>query len=141
VEQKQHARERNGQLLARRRKLRRIGDEKSNRFSAALAREKPRLLDELLRKIEGREIRVALVPQPDRHATGAATGLEQRRGLVRKIFFDQHALRFPQPEEMRRARVVDDGERIVVVGANGRGGYFFRAHVARNMPLALSSCG
>ena len=96
-----------------------IGDEEADGIGGALGREIARLLDEFFGEIERGQIRVAEVPEPDGRPARAAAGLEQRRGFVLKIFFDQHALRFPQPEKMRRARVMHDRDRVVEIGADG----------------------
>ena|ERR1035437_4731238 len=118
-----------------------VGHEESNRPGAAFLGEETRLLDQFRGKIESGEVRVTLVPQPERRAASAATSFEERGGFVGEEALDQDALGFPQAEKVRRPRVMGDGKRIIEIRPDRGGGYFFRVHAARNMPLALRSCG
>jgi hypothetical protein len=94
-------------------------------------------------EVEAGDVPVTLVPEADGHAAGAATGFEEAHRRVGKIFCDQRELGFPQPNEVRRPRVVQDGIDGVEVGTHGGAvdlGYF-RRHIAMNMPFAFRSCG
>ena len=108
---------------------------------AALGGETAGLVNEFLGEVEGGEVAVAEGPEAERHTAGAATGFEQGRGEVGKIPPDENTLGRPQAHEVGRAGVMDDRDGIVEIGADGGWRYFFRCHVAMNMPLALSSWG
>ena len=99
------------------------------------------LVEELVGEVEGGEILVAGVPQAEGGADGPTAGFKERGGGIREVARDERAFRSPQAEVVRGAGVVDDGDGIVEIVADGSGGYFLRCHVAMNMPLALSSCG
>ena len=72
---------------------------------------------------------IARVPESDGHAARAATGFEQPRLAVGKIPVDENFLRLPQPEKMRRPRVVDDRAHVVEIGAHDIAGDFGRRFV------------
>ena len=83
------------------------------------------LIEEFLGEVEGGEVAITEMPEAECGTTGAATGFEERRGFIGEEAFDQDALGLPEAEEVRGARVVDDGDRVVEVGADGGARYFF----------------
>ena len=82
------------------------------------------LVEEFFGEVEGGEIVVTEVPEAEGDATGAAAGFEERGGFVGEEALDQDALGLPEAEEVRGAGVVDDGDRVVEVVADGGGGDF-----------------
>ena len=65
---------------------------------------------------------VALVPEAEGDTARAAAGFEKRGIFIGEETFDQSLLRFPKADKVRGAGVVDDGDWIVEVGADGFGG-------------------
>jgi hypothetical protein len=101
-----------------------VGVEEADGGEAEVGGEVAGLIEEFFGEVEGSEVAVSEVPEAEGGASGAATGFEERRGFVGEEAFDQDALGFPEAEEVRGARVVDDGDGVVEVGANGGGGDF-----------------
>ena len=118
-----------------------VGVVEADGGGAALGGERAGLIEKFLGEIEGREVAITGIPEAEGRATGAAAGFEERSREVGEMALDEEALGSPQAHEVGRAGVVDDRDGIVEVVADGGGGYFFRCHVAMNMPLALSSWG
>ena len=118
-----------------------VGVEEADGGGAAGGGERTGLVDEFGGEVEGGQVFVASIPKAEGRAAGAATGFEQWRREVGKIPSDENTLGRPQAHEVGRAGVMDDRDRIVEIGADGGWRYFFRCHVAMNMPLALSSWG
>lgn len=98
--------------------------EKVNGGGTTFGGEVAGLLDELLGKVEGDQAGVALVPKSERNSSGAATGLKYRGTFVREETLNQELLGFPKAEKVRGAGVVNDGDRVVEVVANGVRGDF-----------------
>src|SRR6476620_200263 len=101
-----------------------VGVDKRDGGGVAFGSEAARLIDQLLREIEGSDLPVTEIPKSNRHAPGATSRLEERRVMIRKESFDQGALRRPQAEFVGGARVVHDREQVVEIGANDLGVYF-----------------
>ena len=118
-----------------------VGVDEADGGGGACGGEAAGLVKELGGEVEGGEILVAGVPQAERGAAGSAAGFKERGSGIGEVTLDERAFRSPQAEVVRGASVVDDGDGVVEVVADGGGSYFLRSHVAMNMPLALSSCG
>lgn len=80
------------------------------------------LIDELLGEVEGGEVGVTEFVHGDADAAGAATGFEQRGGLVGEDALDHDALAGPEAEPVGGLGVVDDGSEVVEIAADLRGG-------------------
>lgn len=101
-----------------------VGVKESDRGDAEIGGEMAGLLEQVLGEIERGEIAITEVPHAQRGATGAATGFKQGGAFIGKETLDEDALGFPETEEMSGARVVNDRDGIVEVGANSGGGNF-----------------
>lgn len=101
-----------------------IGVVETNGGGASFGGEAAGLFDKLLGEIEGSEVLVAFMPESEGYTAGAAAGFEEGGVFVGKETFDQKLFGFPESQEMRGARVVNDGDGIVEVGADGGGGNF-----------------
>ena len=101
-----------------------VGVQEADGVGSALGGEAAGLVDEFLGEVEGGEIAVAECPEAEGDATGAAAGFEEGGALVGKETLDEPALGRPEAEFVRGARIVDDREEVVEIGANGRGGDF-----------------
>jgi len=102
----------------------RVGVEEADGVGRAFEGEAAGLVDEFLGEIEGGEPPVAERPEAEGHAAGAAAGLEEARVLVGKETLDEPALGRPEAEFVRGARVVDNRQEVVEIGANRGGGNF-----------------
>ena len=98
--------------------------EEADGFGATLFGEIACLFDEFFGEIESGEFAIAFVPESEGDAAGATAGLKECGVFVGEETFDQDLLGFPEAEEVRGARVVDDRKRIVEVVADGGGGNF-----------------
>ena len=116
-----------------------VGLEEADGRGAAGGGEGAGLVEEFGGEIKGGEVAVAGIPEAEGRAAGAAAGFEERGGGVGKVAFDEDALGGPEAHEVGGTGVMDDGDGVVEIVADGGGGYFLRCHVAMNMPLALSS--
>ncbi len=76
---------------------------------AAFLGEGDGLVHELAGEVEGGEVLVTEFVHRDADASGAAAGLEQRRGEVGEVPRDHDALAGPEPELVGGAGVVHDG--------------------------------
>lgn len=85
------------------------------------------LVDEFFGEVESGQVAISFVPEAEGDASGAAAGLEQGGVFVGEETFDEEPLGFPEAEKMRGACVVNDGEWVVEVGADGLGGDLFHA--------------
>jgi len=94
---------------------------------AAYGGEAAGLVEQLPGKIKSGQIPIAEIPEAQRHATGAATGLDQSDVSIREKALDQDPFRRPQAQPMRRPGVMEDGSNIVEVGSNRLGGQFHDA--------------
>jgi len=101
-----------------------VGVEEADGVGGPLGGEAASLVDEFLGEIEGGEMAVADRPEAEGDPAGAAAGFEEGRGFIGKEAFDEQALGRPEAEFVCGARVVDDREEVVEVGANRRGGNF-----------------
>ena len=90
----------------------------------ALLGEGAGLVDEFLGEVEGDEVVVTHFPETEGNAASAAAGFEQAGSAVREKALDQQPLRFPEPKGVRGASVMDDGDRVVEVVADGGRGDF-----------------
>ena len=89
---------------------------------AALGGEAAGLVDQFLGEVEGGEVAVTEGPEAQRHAAGPAAGFEERGGVVGEEAADEFAFRRPEAEFVCRARVMDDRDQVVEIGADGGGG-------------------
>ena len=89
---------------------------------AAFGGEGDGLVDELPGEVEGGEVLVTEGVERHADASGAATGLEERSGLVGEMAPDHDPLAGPETDLVGGFGVVDDGAQVVEVLADLRGG-------------------
>ena len=107
----------------------RVGVPENDCLGRLFDREAASLVDEFFGEIERGQIAKPKRPQPERYPSSAAASFNERRRVVGEILFDQPTFREPKAHFMSGPRVVDDGEQIVEITANGLGRNFRRGRL------------
>ena len=114
---------------------------------AAFGDEGAGLVDEFFGEIEGGEVVVTQFPEAEGYASGTAAGFEEAGVFVGKETLDEEFFGFPESEAVCGAGVVNDGDGVVEVVADGRGGDFAyrrqrrKREVGRTAGLAVMTSG